>query len=189
MLSTLALAALMQTANPTVATPQAIPPLEETVTRIERNDAALFWAFFEGCDPAKVEPLLHHDFRMLHDQAGMPSDSAQAMVDQSREQCASRQPGARNEGYANRRLIVPGSRRVQMLGTWGALEEGHHTFHELRQRPPGAYGPDDLGGPTWVMVGGARYIHTWQWMPQEGRYRLLESLSVDHAPSPSYPPR
>ena len=189
MLSTLALAALMQTANPSVATPQAIPPLEETVTRIERNDAALFWAFFEGCDPAGAEPLLHPDFRMLHDLAGMPSDSAQAMVEQSREQCAARLPGGRNEGYANRRLIVPGSRRVQMLGTWGALEEGHHTFHELRQRPPGAYGARDLGGPTWVQTGGARYIHMWQWMPQEGRYRLRESLSVDHAPSPPYPPR
>ena len=156
----------------------AIPSFDDTVARIAQNDARLFWGFFEGCKPDAVADLVHPDFRMLHDIAGLALASGEQMIEQSRERCASRAPGGANAGYKNRRLLVPGSRRVQMLGDWGALEEGSHTFHEWR-------GPD----AGWVQTGGGRYIHSWQWMPVEGRYRLLESLSIDHGPAPEYPPQ
>ena len=158
-----------------------IPSYDDTATRIVANDAKLFWGFFEGCDPDAVEQLVHPDFRMLHDLAGMPLESGEQMISQSRERCAARMPGGANAGYRNRRLFVPGSRRIQMLGTWGALEEGHHTFHEWRKSAEG-------DGGDWVQTGGGRYIHIWQWMQDEGRYRLLESFSIDHGPSPAYPP-
>ena len=170
------------------ATATEMPTGTQMVAQIEANDAKLFWAFFEGCDPDSVADLVHPDFRMIHDLAGLPLASGADMIEQSREQCAAREPGGENEGYRNRRLLVPGSRTIEPLGTWGVLEEGHHTFHELRQRPAGAYGPDDPGGPTWVQTGGGRYLHVWQWMPEEGRFRLLESLSIDHGPAPQYPP-
>lgn len=76
---------------------------------------------------------------------------------------------------------MPGSRRIQKLGNWGVLEEGHHTFHEWRSAL-------NEGKGGWEMTGGGRYIHSWQWMPAEGRFRLLESLSVDHGPAMPYPP-
>lgn len=161
--------------------PRPIPTLEETTTRIERNDAQLFWGFFEGCDPEAVADLVHPDFRMLHDLAGMPITSGADMLAQSREQCAARGPGGRNEGYRNRRLLVPGSRTVKMLGDWGAIEEGYHTFYEWRSTLN-----DGAGG--WELTGGGRYIHSWQWMAEEGRYRLLESLSLEHGAAKPYPP-
>lgn len=156
---------------------QPIPSYEDTLTQIEGNDERLFWGFFEGCDPDAVAAVIHPDYRMLHDKDGLALRGGEQTVAQVRKQCAARAPGGANEGYRNRRLLVPGSRRVQMLGDWGALEEGYHTFLE--------WGGEERG---WVQTGGARYIHTWQWMPVEGRFRLLESISIDHGAAPAYPP-
>ena len=190
MRSLAALLLFAASAAPTATTPPAdavaeiplpIPSLEETTARIERNDARLFWGFFEGCDPEQVAGLIHPDFRMLHDLAGLAASSGTEFLAQARSNCESRAAGQPNEGYRNRRLLVPGSRRIQMLGDWGALEEGHHTFHEWR-------GAANGGAGGWVMTGGGRYIHSWQWMAEEGRFRLLESLSVDHGPAMPYPP-
>jgi hypothetical protein len=163
------------------AASQRMPTGEALEQQVAANDARLFWGFFEGCDPDTVAPLIHPDFRMLHDLAGEALASGAQMIEQSREECAKRAPGGANAGYKNRRLLVPGSRRIQKLGDWGVLEEGLHTFSEWR-----AALNDGAGG--WEMTGGARYIHVWQWMPDEGRLRLLESLSVDHGAAALYPP-
>ena len=162
----------------TSAAAAPMPTGAEMTARIEANDAALFWNFFEACDPAAAAPLLHEDFRMLHDLAGLAAASAEEFLAGEREQCDRRKPGGEDEGYRNRRLLVPGSRTIKQLGDWGALEEAHHTFHEWRGEEKG-----------WVQTGGARYIHLWQWMPHEARFRLRESLSVDHAAAAPYPPR
>ena len=169
---------LLAQAAPVVAdVPQPMPQGEEMTRRIEANDARLFWGFFEGCEPDLVADLLHPDYRMVHDLVGLPHDSADDMVENARAQCARRAPGGDAEGYKNRRLLVPGSRTIKQLGDWGALEEAHHTFLEWRGAETG-----------WVQTGGGRYLHIWQWMPEEGRFRLLESLSLDHGPAPDYPP-
>lgn len=161
--------------------PPPMPTGDAMEQRILASDARLFWGFFEGCDPDAVADLVHPDFRMLHDLGGLALASAAQMIEQSREQCAARAPGGEHEGYKNRRLLVPGSRRVQRLGDWGVLEEGYHTFHEWRAGL-------NAGAGGWEMTGGGRYIHVWQWMPREGRFRLLESLSIDHGAAPPYPP-
>ena len=171
------LAALILAQAAPLAGSTAMPTGEEMVERIEANDAQLFWGFFEGCDPDAVADLLHPDYRMIHDLGGLPASSADQMIQSARKQCARRAPGGDAEGYKNRRLLVPGSRTIKELGSWGALEEAHHTFLEWRGQ--------DIG---WVQTGGGRYLHIWQWMPGEGRFRLLESLSIDHGPAPAYPP-
>ena len=154
-----------------------MPPLAETRRRIEARDAELFWAGFEGCDPAALEGLLTADFRMLHDLGGLAVRSRDHFVAMLAEQCAARAPGGENAGYRNRRQLVPGTRIVRVLGDWGALEEGAHVFFEWSAAERG-----------WAMVGGARYMHVWQWMPDEGVFRLSESLSYDHGSAPPYPP-
>lgn len=161
----------------TSAAAAPMPPGAEMTAQIEANDAALFWNFFEACNPVAAAPLLHEDFRMLHDLAGLAAASAEEFLAGEREQCDRRKPGGEDEGYRNRRLLVPGSRTIKQLGDWGALEEAHHTFLEWRGEEKG-----------WVQTGGGRYIHIWQWMPAERRFRLRESLSVDHGPAPQYPP-
>lgn len=186
MLTSLAAALLLAQASasapaPVPATAQPMPTGEALERQIAENDSRLFWGFFEGCDPDAIAHLLHPDFRMLHDLVGMPLSSGEQMVSQARERCADRAPGGKSEGYRNRRLLVPGSRRVQKLGDWGALEEGNHVFLEWRK------GLND-GKGGWDLTGGGRYIHSWQWMPEEGRFRLLESLSLDHGPAMAYPP-
>ncbi len=174
-------------AVPSAASAQ-LPDWSDVEKQIEANDAALFWAAFEGCDSQALEGLLTEDYRMLHDLAGLAVSGREAFIADMTQQCAARAEGGANEGYKNRRLLVPGSRSITPLDQWGALERGYHTFQELRERPAGWYGDDDPGGPSWVQTGGAHYIHVWQWMAEEGAFRLAESISVDHGAAPAYPP-
>ena len=153
-----------------------MPDYKQARRAIAEADAQLFWAGFEGCDPAAMEPLLLPEFSMVHDQGGLVADSRAAFIANLAEQCAARAPGGKNAGYANRRLPVPGTRIVRPLGQWGMLEEGAHTFFER----------DDEG--AWQLTGGARYMHVWQWMPDEERFRLKSSISYDHGAAAPYPP-
>ena len=159
------------------AAPPPMPQGDELRARIASADAALFWAAFEGCDPAALEDLLLPDFRMLHDQSGLAVADRSGFIASLKTQCAERGPGGKNPGYKNRRLAVPGTRVVRRMGDWGALEEGAHAFYEWRG--------DSRG---WEMVGGARYMHAWQWLPGEGRFRLSQSYSYDHGAASPYPP-
>lgn len=175
---TLALLGAQVAAAPAVpATPAPMPADAEMRERIVAADAALFWAGFEGCNAAALENILLPDFRMLHDQGGLAIADRASFVASLTEQCAARAPGGKNPGYRNRRLAVPGTRVIRRMGDWGALEEGAHAFYEWR---------GDKSG--WVMVGGARYMHAWQWMAGEGRFRLSQSYSYDHGAAEPHPP-
>ncbi|MDY7096776.1 MAG: DUF4440 domain-containing protein [Pseudomonadota bacterium] len=172
-----AIALTLAQAAPTAAEPNPIPPLLEVEKRIAKRDAELFWYAFEGCDPAEVRERVTDDFRMLHDLAGVVSETGEAFTAMLKEQCDARAPGGANEGYKNRRLLVPGSDQVTWLGRWGVLHRGWHTFHEWRG--------DEKG---WVQTGGARFINVWKWMPEEGRFRMQETISVDHGAVGPYKP-
>lgn len=148
-----------------LAVGSAIPSLEETQERIAQRDTELFREAFGGCDIDHLRTMMDDDFRMLHDQGGLIANSGDAFVKIIEDDCTSRDPTV----YANRRDRVEGSRNVQMLGDWGALEEGLHTFSESQH-----------GGP-FQTVGRARYIHTWRWNGEH--FVLVESLSIDHEAS------
>ena len=173
MLTTIALAL----AQPAVEAPQPIPSLEEATERVAARDAAMFYAAFEGCDPAVVEDTLTPDFRMLHDLGGLVASNRDEFIAGMEQQCAAREPGGANEGYRNRRLIVPGSVSVTPLGEWGVLQRGFHTFLEWRG--------DEAG---WEQVGGAYFVNVWQWNGARGRFEMQETISVDHGAAPAYPP-
>ncbi|MHA7820899.1 MAG: DUF4440 domain-containing protein [Erythrobacter sp.] len=155
------------------AEPAPMPPPEEARARIEALDATLFWSAFEGCDPAGIEAILAEDYRMLHDLSGLAIPDREAFVRDLEKQCESRA----ESGYRNRRLLVPGSRTITPLGQWGIMERGWHTFHEWNAEQS-----------DWMQVGGASYIHIWRWEAEEGRFRLAETISVDHGAAPPYPP-
>lgn len=173
--ATVFLAAALSTATPAAPTP--MPTGEALTAQIGANDARLFWAVFEGCDAKALPGLLAADFRMVHDKGGLAEPSRDAMVADVAKGCANRQPGGTQAGYKNRRLLVPGSHRVRAMGDWGALEEGAHVFFEWNARES-----------RWDMVGGAHYMHLWQWMPAEARFRLSQSYSYDHDGAAPYPP-
>ena len=154
--------------------PGAMPTGDEMKFAIMERDSRLFYAAFENCQAEELNDYLLPEFRMIHDQGGMVAESREAFVGSIAEQCAARAPGGANEGYKNRRLITPGTRIIRQMGNWGALEEAAHSFYELRDG-------------EWVMVGGARYMHVWQWMAEEGKFRLKESLSYDHDAAIPYP--
>ncbi|MCA8888104.1 MAG: DUF4440 domain-containing protein [Parvularculaceae bacterium] len=156
--------------------PMPMPTGDELRQRIEEADAKLFWAAFEGCDADALAQIITPEFRMLHDLGGLAIESGAQMVDDARENCAARGPGGENEGYKNRRQITPGTRVVRALGDWGALEEAAHAFFEWRQ-----------SSQSWELVGGARYMHLWRWMPGEGQFRLDQSYSYDHGAALKYP--
>lgn len=160
-----------------LAAPAPMPTGDTLAAKIADGDARLFWAAFEGCEPQALGDLLAPDYRMIHDKGGLTLTSRAAFVERMEEQCAARAPGGANAGYKNRRQLVPGSRTVRAMGDWGALEEASHIFFEWNAQ-----------AARWDMVGGARYMHVRQWMPAEGRFRLSESLSYDHAGAAPYPP-
>lgn len=153
--------------------PASMPPLDEAHLQIEALDAKLFWSAFEGCDPAGVEAVLAEDYRMLHDLSGLAIPDREHFVSNLEEQCESRA----ESGYRNRRLLVPGSRTITPLGQWGMMERGWQTFHEWNAERS-----------DWMQVGGASYIHIWRWEAEEGRFRLAETISVDHGAASPYPP-
>ncbi|MEM1053631.1 MAG: DUF4440 domain-containing protein [Pseudomonadota bacterium] len=177
---------LLGLAQTPVAAP--MPDLAEAQERIARRDAELFWYAFEGCDADEVRARITDDFRMVHDQGGLVASDAEAFTAIIADGCDARGAGGRNAGYSNRRQLVPGTDQITPLGNWGMLHRGEHTFHELRQRPPGAYGVGDPGGPTWVMTGGAHFINVWQWDGERGAFVMQETISVDHGSARTYPP-
>ncbi|WP_447760958.1 DUF4440 domain-containing protein [Sphingopyxis panaciterrae] len=170
-------AAAPATSAPATPAPAPMPTGEALTRQIAENDARLFWAAFEGCDPAALPDLLAPEFRMIHDRGGLSAKDAADMVAGLERQCARRRPGGEQAGYRNRRQIVPGSRIIRAMGDWGALEEASHIFFEWN---PAA--------KRWDMVGGAKYMHLWQWIPAEHRFRLSQSYSYDHAGAEPYPP-
>lgn len=153
--------------------PPRQPGIEEAMEEIRELDDKLFWAAFEGCDPEGLEDVLAEDFRMIHDQSGLVHPTRADIVDDLRENCARRA----GTGYRNRRQLVPGSRTIMPLGGWGMIERGWHTFDEW-----------DAENARWVRTGGASYIHIWRWEKDEERFRLIESISVDHGAARPYPP-
>jgi len=149
----------------------ALPPTPELERAIAAADARLFHAGFEGCAPEAMAEVLAPDFAMYHDRNGKVAGSRDAFVAIVAEQCAARAPGGANQGYRNRRALVPGSRTIRRMGDWGALEEASHVFYEWRAGGEGESG-------RWQLVGGARYMHLWQWT--SAGPRLLTSYSYDH---------
>ncbi|MEL6707170.1 MAG: DUF4440 domain-containing protein [Pseudomonadota bacterium] len=154
-----------------------IPSIEEAHFRIADIDTAMFYAAFEGCEPAKVREHITEDFRMVHDLGGIVADSGDGFAAMLEEGCKQREPGGPQERYKNRRLLVPGSDTVTPLGEWGVLHRGWHTFHEWRDKEQ-----------RWEIVGGGRFLNLYQWMPEEGRFRMQETLSLDHGAAKSHRP-
>ena len=181
--------ALLLAQSPAAATPVVpMPELAEAKEQIKRQDAQMFWYAFEGCDAEEVRTRISDDFRMVHDLGGLVAEGGDVFTAIIADGCAARAEGGRNEGYKNRRHLVPGTDRITMLGDWGMLHRGQHTFHELRQRPAGTYGQDDPGGATWVMTGGAAFINVWQWDGERGTFVMQETISIDHGGAQPYPP-
>ncbi len=181
--------ALLLAQTPAVAPQTApMPELAEAKEQIAALDAEMFWYAFEGCDAGQVRARISDDFRMVHDQGGLVASDGDTFAAIIADSCAAREEGGRNEGYKNRRHLVPGTETITKLGDWGMLHRGQHTFHELRQRPAGTYGQDDPGGPTWVMTGGAAFINVWQWDAARGTFVMQETISIDHGGARPYPP-
>lgn len=180
MITTVLGAAALQTAI--IAASAPMPDTQASTTMLEAADARLFYSAFEGCTPDTLDAIMHPHFRMIHDLDGLVADSREAFVEQIEHSCANRAPGGTAEGYKNRRLVVPGTRTFRRMGEWGMIENANHVFFELRLS-------DNRESRDWVMVGGASYTHMWQWMPQEQRFRLLESISYDHGAALPYPPQ
>ncbi|MCJ8190865.1 DUF4440 domain-containing protein [Sphingomicrobium aestuariivivum] len=159
----------------TLAAAAPMPEGDALTAQIEALDAKMFWAAFEGCDPTGVDAIVDDGYRMVHDLVGIAVESKEDFVASMEKQCAARAPGGENEGYANRRLLTPGSRTIKKLGDWGALEEAHHQFYERR------------ADGSWELTGGGRYLHLWRWTGEA--FVLNETLSLDHGPAPQYPPQ
>lgn len=154
-----------------------MPDLDAAQERIAARDAELFWYAFEGCDANEVRTRISDDFRMLHDLGGLVAKDGDAFTAMIADGCEARAEGGRNEGYKNRRQLVPGTDTITPLGDWGMLHRGQHTFHEWRGEERG-----------WVMTGGARFINIWQWDGANDRFVIQETISIDHGGARPYPP-
>lgn len=135
-------------------------------TSIEARDAELFQLFFQGCDPAKLRPMLADDIEFYHDKGGFVFRSAEAMVADYTKQCAER---AKPDSWRSRRELVTSSLIVDPVPGYGAMEAGDHLFYERKGE-----GPEKLAGS-------ARFTMVWVWS-DEG-WKLSRVLSYGHKPA------
>lgn len=133
---------------------------------IEARDAELFELFFQGCDPARLRPMLADDVEFYHDKGGFVFRSAEAMVADYAKQCAER---AKRDSWQSRRELVTSSLIVDPVPGYGAMEAGDHLFYERK-----GDGPER-------MAGRARFSMVWVW--SEGSWKLSRVLSYSHRPA------
>jgi len=153
-------AMLLAAASATMAPMPEGPALR---TSVQARDAELFELFFQGCDPARLRPMLADDLEFYHDKGGFVFRSAEAMVADYAKQCAER---AKPDAWRSRRELVPASLIVDPVPGHGAMEAGDHLFYERK-----GDGPEKL-------VGKARFAIVWKW--QDGQWKLSRVLSYAH---------
>jgi hypothetical protein len=152
-----------------VALAASAPPMPEGPAlraSIEVRDAELFELFFQGCDPARLRPMLADDIEFYHDKGGFVFRNAEAMVADYAKQCADR---AKPDSWRSRRELVTSSLIVDPVPGYGAMEAGDHLFYERK-----GVGPERLAGR-------ARFTMVWVWT--EGSWTLSRVLSYGHQPA------
>ena len=145
------------------------PPMPEGPAlraSIEARDAELFELFFQGCDPARLRPMLADDVEFYHDKGGFVFRNAEAMVADYAKQCAER---AKPDAWRSRRELVMSSLIVDPVPGYGAMEAGDHLFYERK-----GDGPERLAGR-------ARFTMVWVW--SDGSWKLSRVLSYAHQPA------
>ena len=145
------------------------PPMPEGPAlrvSIEARDAELFELFFQGCDPARLRPMLADDVEFYHDKGGFVFRNAEAMVADYAKQCAER---AKPDSWRSRRELVTSSLIVDPVPGYGAMEAGDHLFYERK-----GDGPERLAGR-------ARFSMVWVW--SDGSWKLSRVLSYGHQPA------
>lgn len=146
---------------------EAMPEGAALRVSIEARDAELFELFFQGCDPARLRPMLADNVEFYHDKDGFVFKSADGMVAAYAQGCADRsKPGA----WRSRRELVASSLIVDPVPGFGAMQAGDHLFYERK-----GDGPERLAGR-------ARFAMVWKW--EGGRWKLLRVLSYAHRAEP-----
>lgn len=133
---------------------------------IAARDTELFELFFQGCEPARLRPMLADDLEFYHDKGGFVFRSADAMVADYAKQCAER---AKPDSWRSRRELVVSSLIVDPVPGYGAMEAGDHLFYERK-----GDGPEKLAGK-------ARFAMVWKW--EGGQWKLSRVLSYGHGPA------
>lgn len=133
---------------------------------IEARDAELFELFFQGCDAARLRPMLADDIEFYHDKGGFVFRSADAMIADYAKNCAERE---KLDSWRSRRELVRPSLIVDPVPGYGAMEAGDHLFYERK-----GDGPEKLAGK-------ARFTMVWAW--SDGNWKLSRVLSFDHKPA------
>ena len=145
------------------------PPMPEGPAlraSIEARDAELFELFFQGCDPARLRPMLADDVEFYHDKGGFVFRNAEAMVADYAKNCAER---AKPDSWRSRRELVKPSLIVDSVPGYGAMEAGDHLFYERK------------GDEPEKLAGKARFTMLWVW--SDGSWKLSRVMSYDHKPA------
>jgi len=132
-------------------------PIFESLARM---DSILFDASFASCDAARANAIFADDVEFYHDQAGF---SVGEQVRENTRRLTASCP--RNRGVT--RTLVPGSLRIYPIQGYGAVQMGVHRF-------------DERGASSSTL---ARFVHVWHL--ENGTWRLVRVLSLDHHPVPS----
>lgn len=144
---------------------QSVPvaPDPALLAEVKAADAALFEAFFERCDPARLAALVTPDFEMYHDKDGVVATSGDAFVALYAKGCAAKKAP---DAWRSRRALLPETLRVDPVPGFGAIEEGDHVFYERK-----GDGPEKL-------VGKAHFVQLWKKTPDG--WRVSRILSYAH---------
>lgn len=135
---------------------------EQVGQTLERLDAKLFTAAFVECDMAVLQDLLADDLEFFHDRDGLSFTSSDAFIAQVENGCGP-------DGTGMKRVLVPESLSLHMLGEYGAMQMGEHEFHEVLEKDSSI--PREKG----------LFIHIWQRNSESSEgWQITRIISYDH---------
>ncbi|WP_369061342.1 nuclear transport factor 2 family protein [Caulobacter sp. 73W] len=137
--------------------------LEETLAK---RDAEFFEVFFQGCDPARLRTMVTDDFEFFHDKDGLVATSGDGFIADYAESCEAKQ---KPDAWNSRRELTAGTMKVWPAGSYGAFEQGEHTFHERQ------------GQGAFKLVGKAAFTQVWKL--EDGAWKLARVFSYAHEPA------
>lgn len=127
-------------------------------------DSILFNEGYNNCNTVEMAKIIHDDFIMYHDQAGISSGKENLVMGIKNGICE-------GLGYKATRQLDESSLEVFPLHSngslYGAIQKGVHSFYALYP-----------GKSEKILTSTARYTHLW--LLVDDQWKLKESLSYDH---------
>ena len=142
---------------------QSLSAQGETLEEIIRNQDALFWKAYNGCQLDEMTHFFTDDLEFYHDKGGL-TDTKTALKETLRNGlCGAPDSKLRREAVVETIKVYP-------LNNYGAIITGEHIFYRHK------------AGQNEYPEESAKFTHIWKF--ENNRWKMTRVLSYDHQPVP-----